>query len=162
LNSAHPTDPESEQAAGLKGREDEEAVIPSEASGRVEGSIRLALLAQDKPMGSLIEALVRKPPTDPSTSSLRSSGRDDKSKVLGRVERNGGEEEGVIPNSPGPARADKTIDNKVEFCIVEAYQQRDRWWAKAHPTSDRKIEGFRWVGFSPTSESIKEFLIEYQ
>jgi len=114
------TESESEQAAGLEGREDEEAVIPSEAHGRVEES-----------MGSLLEALVRKPPTDPSTSSLRSSGRDDKSKVLGRVERNGGEEEGVIPNSPGPARADKTIDNKVEFCIVEAYQQRDRWWAKA-------------------------------
>ena len=67
LTSAYTRDPESEQAAGLKGREDEEAVIPSEANGRVEES-----------MGSLIEALVRKPPTDPSTSSLRSSGRDDK------------------------------------------------------------------------------------
>ncbi len=46
----------------MNGRLDEEAVIPSEANGRVEESIRLASLAQDKPVGSLVEVIALKPP----------------------------------------------------------------------------------------------------
>jgi len=45
-----------------KGRWDEEGVIPSEANGRVEESIRLAKLAQDKPLEWPMEKRSRYPP----------------------------------------------------------------------------------------------------
>jgi hypothetical protein len=41
----------------MKGWWDEEGVIPSEANGRVEESIRLASVAQDKPVGRFMELL---------------------------------------------------------------------------------------------------------